>query len=397
MELPLLQIIHYSDMHLAVDGYVEMRWALNRAYPALSHAHRQGWAGPRRAVLSEFVHLIRELSVDDPQWCDRPLWLVDTGDGTTFGDAASLEEWREWSERFEQAVQPLGRLMQVYGNHDSWPGVFPLLSPGLQWAMDGQRDALRDGYFRATWPEPPWTVDVPGTPLAPGQPPCRIELCAVNTVDHTLLENALALGVAARDRYWTRFQTLPLDTPADDMARQSLALPGGAARSLRIAAMHYPVAHAATPDNPRLSKTLFNRKRFARDLQRHGQLRPRVADLLLAGHTHLPFPGVGLLPRSAGAARHAPLAAGQCQLVCGSLSQAVLPDGPPLIGAAWAERCAHDNPYQCSVLRFYHQPDHPGDIVMERAIVGADDSGLFDFLPVAPGSQQAVERMTFHL
>lgn len=398
METPLLQIVHYSDLHLAAGDYVQSRWALDQVYPRLSPQHKQGWAGPERAVLEEFLHLIDTLASGEPQWAACPLWLVDTGDGTTFGDDDSLTEWQAWSAWFTMAAQPQGRLMRVYGNHDAWPATFPLLAPGLQWAMDGQRNRLRRDHFPARWPERPWTVPIPGTAGGPGGTPSCIELCAVNTVDHTLVENALALGVAARDHYWTMFQTLPLDTPADDMARQSLAGSGGAAgRHLRIAAMHYPVADHATPGAPPLQKTLFNRARFARDLRRHRKIQPFVADLLLAGHTHQPFPGVGQLPRSASAALHPPLAAGQCQLVSGSLCQKVLPELTLPPGASWAETAAFERPYQCTILRFYSQPHDPYELVMDRMIAGADGLGVFRNLRLAPGSGQTVERMTFRL
>lgn len=398
MEVPLLQIIHYSDMHLAVDGYVSMRWLLKRAYPRLSHESQQGWAGPRRAVLPEFIHLIEALTTNDSAWADRPAWLVDTGDGTTFGDVASLEEWQEWSDQFAQASGPQGRLMRVYGNHDGWPGTFPLLDLGLQSSMDSQRNMLRRQHFRETWPELPWTVTVPGTPTRPGAAPSQIELYAVNTVDHDLLVNAAALGVAARDRRWSLLPNLGVDTPADDVARRAWVQPGGATgRNLRIAAMHYPVANDATPGNHTFVKVLANRKRFASDLQQHPQVKPLVVHVLLAGHTHLPFPSVGQLPRSASAATHLPLVAGQCQVVSGSLSQLILPGTALHAGASWAETVAFNSPYQCTVLRFYGQPDNPEELIMDRAIVGTDDSAIFAYLKIAPGSQQVWERMTFRL
>lgn len=403
METPLLQIIHYTDMHLASDGYIKTRWQLKLVYPRLSHEWQQGWAGPRRAVLNDFIRLIEDLkkgapldnSEGDPAWADRPTWLVDTGDGTTFGDAASLDEWQDWTKKFEQAAEPNARLMRVYGNHDAWPTTFPLFA-GTQYAMNQQRDMLRLHYFNTTWPQPPWTVTVPGAVTGGAQ--SQIELYAVNTVDHGLFMNTAALGVAARDRHWTLHPTFPLDTPADDLANQALAQPGGAAaRHLRIAAMHYPVTDDATPGHIWPTKVLWNRQRFARDLQRHPSVTPLVAHLLLAGHTHMAFPGVGQLPRSASAATHTPLVAGQCQVVSASLSQAILPGSPLNANETWAESRARLSPYQCTVLRFYSQDHDPFEIIMDRAIAGADDTGIFSFLPLAPGSHQTVERMTFWL
>jgi hypothetical protein len=387
-EVPLLQIIHYSDIHLAGANYVQTRWLLNRAYSTLSQDHQQGWAGARRAVLDEFKLVIAALTAEDPVWKDEPAWLVDTGDGTTFGDASSLTEWEEWTRKFELAAQPYGRLMRVYGNHDGWPGTFPLFAPTR---MEAQRDSLRNTHFSTKWPEAAWTVNVPGTSS-------RIELCAVNTVDHRLVPNTLALGVAARDHHWKLFQSIPMDTPADDLAQTAMALPAATTvPHLRIAAMHYPVAHEATPGKPMGQKVLANRTRFADDLRSHPLLQPLVTNLLLAGHTHSPFPDLGLLPRSATAAAHLPLVAGQCQIVSGSLSQSVAPQAQRRPGSSWAKRMALDNPYQCTVLRFYSQPHDPGEIIMDRTILGADDSAVFSYLPIAPASAAFAERMTFRL
>jgi len=338
--------------------------------------------------LNEFVNVIGALTVNDPVWKDPPVWLVDTGDGTTFGDQASLQEWDVWTKRFAAAAQPHGKIMRVYGNHDGWPGTFPLLAPG---GMDAQRDMLRQNFFPETWPETPWTVAIPGTSSF-------IELCAVNTVDHTLVKNAFALGLAARDRHWARFPTIPPDTPANDLANKALAqAPVTGGNNLRVAVMHYPVADCATSGNPQLQKVLANRKRFARDLQTHNIVKPLVTHLLLAGHTHSPFPDIGRLPRDARAAQHNPLVAGQCQIVSGSLSQEILPGGKLKLGATWAERMVFNSPYQCSVLRFYSQPNDPNEIIMKRAIVGADDTGVFNYLPIAPKSQAVYESMTFRI
>lgn len=385
--VPLVQIIHYSDIHLAGPDYIRTRWLLNLAYPTLSQDHKQGWAGARRAVLERFELLIAELTSQDPDWKDAPAWLVDTGDGTTFGDADSLTEWAAWTRKFEAAAQPSGRLMRVYGNHDGWPGTFPLFAPG---SMDRQRDTLRSAHFATRWPEAAWTVDVPGTAS-------RVELYAVNTVDHRLVPNALALGTAARDHHWRHFQTIPMDTSADDLAQQAMALPNAGLPHLRIAAMHYPVAHSATPGNPIGQKVLVDRTRFAHDLRTHFLLQPLVATLLLAGHTHAPFPHIGQLPRSATAAAHGPLVPGQCQLVSASLSQSIETRAQPTPGVTWAEQMAFDNPYQCTLLRFYSQPHDPSEVIMERAVLAADDSSVFSYLPLAPGSSAFAERMTFRL
>jgi hypothetical protein len=385
---PFLQIIHYSDIHLAQSGYLKTRWQLGRAYPTLSLHLKQGWAGARRAVLNEFIHVIRGLTANDKEWKGRPTWLVDTGDGTTFGDSQSLLEWEGWSKKFLKAAGNGARQMRVYGNHDGWPGTFPLFAPAR---MTHQRDMLRKRFFTETWPEPPWTMPIPGTS---GQ----VELCAANTVDHELLPNTLALGVAARDRHWKKFQTIPLDTPADDLAQQAKvhAAPP-CAGNLRVTAMHYPVADAATAGSPHFQKVMTNRRQFSEDLRSHSEVQPLVAHLLLAGHTHMPYPPLGSLPRSATAAQHSPLVGGQCQIVSGSLSQDILPGASIPPGTSWADTLALQNPYQCTLLRFYNDASDPEEVRMERTIIGADDSGIFSLLPIAPKSNTTSETMTFRI
>lgn len=395
VEQPLVQIIHYTDMHLADAGYIANRWRLSKVYPHLPHEHKQGWAGPRRSVLHQFEELIREYTVDDPIWRDVPTWLVDTGDGTTFGDVPSLDEWKDWSDRFKTAGGKNAELMRVYGNHDAWPGLFPALDPMGQIAMEAQRIRLRTTYFPAVWPEKPWAVTIPGVSTGLGGAPAQIELYAVNTVDHGVVENSLALGYAARDGHLTVPRTIA--TPADDLAQRALAQGGGSVgKSIRIAAMHFPIADGAAPGY-HYQKVLRNRAQFAKDLRSHHQVQPFVAHLILAGHTHGPFPGVGQLPRSASAATHAPLVGGQCQIVSASLSQQVIPGTTLKAGAGWPEQSTFFNPYQCTLLRFFSQPDDPEELIMDRAIAGADDRGMFNFLPLAPGNPQSVERMTFRL
>ena len=203
---PLLQILHYSDIHLAVQGSMYKRWQASGMPPAF----RQGLAGARRALLHEFIHLIQDLTSGDKDWENRPIWLVDTGDGTTFGESAALQEWDEWTRKFEQA-SPGAQLLRVYGNHDAWPQGHPLRAVHAPWKMDTQRDLLRSQHFPQTWPTPPLQIPIPNTS-------CQIELCLANTVDHRLWPNVFALGVAARDRYWTHLPQIPSATPANDLA-----------------------------------------------------------------------------------------------------------------------------------------------------------------------------------
>lgn len=383
---PLLQIIHYSDIHLAGDGWLQKRWIASRQVPL---EHRQGLAGARLAILDAFEDVIGGLTVRDSVWSNKPTWLVDTGDGTTFGEKNALNEWDRRSTRFLQAAGKQARPLRVYGNHDAWPQVHPLGVLHAPWKMGTHRDMLRSQHFKETWPEPALAVPIPGTN---GQ----IELFAVNTVDHELFVNVLALGAAARDRDWTHFQQIPRPTPAGDLAKRALQH-NSVQNNFRIAAMHYPVADAATSGNPSLQKVLIGRQRFAAELQTDTQVKPFITHLLLAGHTHEPFPRVGNLPNFLKSAGHTPLIGGQCQIVTGSLSQEALTRPTGSSGSNWLESLMINNPYQCTVLRFYHFPVDTGKLVMERATLAADDSSQFSYLPIARNSGAWIESMDIAL
>lgn len=383
---PLLQIIHYSDIHLAGEGWLQKRWLASRHVP---WQHRQGLAGARLAILDAFEDVLGGLAVRDPTWKTKPTWLVDTGDGTTFGESQSLIEWERRSERFAQAAGKNATPLRVYGNHDAWPQSHPLGVMHEPWAMDKHRDLLRSRHFKQTWPEAALAVPIPGTTF-------QIELFAVNTVDHDLFVNVLALGAAARDRDWTYFQEIPRPTPAGDLAKRALQH-GGVKHNFRIAAMHYPVADAATSGNPSLQKVLIGRQRFAAELQTDAKVQPLVTHLLLSGHTHEPFPRIGNLPNYLRSAAHAPLTGGQCQLVTGSLSQEALTRPAGTTAANWLESLMFNNPYQCTVLRFYYRPQDAGRLVMERATLAADDSSEFRYLPIARNSGAWIESMDIAL
>lgn len=382
---PLLQIIHYSDIHLSVSKMMLNRWLVRH----LPLDWQQGLGGARRAILTQFLKIIPELTVNDSIWSSLPTWLVDTGDGTTFGEDAALREWRDWAQKIALAAGVHGAMLRVYGNHDAWPEHHPLRIAHTHWKMDQHRDMLRKDHFPDTWPDMPLAVNIPNTSS-------RIELCAVNTVDHLLWPNVFALGVAARDRDWTHLPQIPRPTPAEDLASRANLPATRHARDLRIAAMHYPVADHATAGNPTTQKILRGRNRFARELQHHQNVSPFVTHLMLAGHTHEPFPAIGALPRNAFAANHTPLVAGQCQIVTASLSQDPNPRGRLPASASWREKLMYNNPHQFTLLRFY-QSTTPYELCMERTIFGAGDSGRFHKLPIREHCAEVSEQMRIML
>ena len=384
---PIVQIVHYSDIHLRSDSYLQQRSALARLQRCLPAHWRQGLGAADRAALAAFRQFLERHLSQDPAWRQRPTWLVDTGDGTTFGDAEALNEWVQvWSPRFLRAMGPAARQVMLYGNHDAWPGSLPLAQPGL---MAAKRDQLRRRWFRQTWPMPPLTADIPG--LAGG----RVELYMANTVDHRALHCALAWGVAAPDRWWEPRPAMVGPTPADDIRRVARTFADdGRGAHLRILATHYPIGDASQAGS--FFEVLRNRAEFAQALATRQDVGHPMVHLLLSGHTHRTFPDIGQWPGTHRDARHEPLHAGTLQSQCGSLGQRPVGGGTsaPSPTMDHAEACRALFPYQATLLRLYGNRDAPRTLTLERITLGRQASGPFGLLPVAPGSTEVAERMT---
>jgi hypothetical protein len=387
MKTPVVQIVHYSDMHIVAPSFFAGRTRLHAFVQRLPLPLRQGVAAASFPALHAFVDFLKDIA-SERAWYDKPIWLIDTGDGTTFGDSDSLDLWlNHWTPAFLAAAGPHGEQLVLYGNHDAWPQTFPLLAPTQ---MEVQRDNLRNSRFQQTWPSAPLSV-----PLLHGGGP-EVQLFSLNSVDHSLVANAAARGLVARDRFWQNLGAMPGPTAADDLDRIAAAAAGtNGGRHLRFLAMHYPVAHAAQGGRAGL-ELLANRDQFAAELAAPNNTTKPLAHVLLAGHTHVPHPLIGLLPNGLSSARHAPLAQGFGQIVTPSLSQ-ILVSGPN--GAArssyYPEECARCFPYQCTLLRVFAEATLTGDVevTVQRTIAGAPWGGAFGYLPIAEGVTRVHEEL----
>lgn len=372
----MVQIVHYSDIHLRGRAHAEQLLAVERVRGRLPEAWCQGLATADRSALRAFEVFIREVVAGDPAWRGQPTWLVDTGDGTTFGDDESLSEWLlKWSPRFKAAAGRYAQQLMLFGNHDSWPGTFPMCAPH---ALETQRARLRNKWFRRELPGTPLHLPIPRTNGS------RLELYLANTVDHRVWPAIFSWGWAALDQEWETGYLGAAGTVADALQHWSSTFPdSGHGSHFRILATHFPVCDAVQPG--RYTELLRNRAVLANGLARNPSAQAPLVNLLLAGHTHVAHPAQGRWPQALHQADDPPLAGNMCQVVSASLSQMVVPaagqkqprNPPPLY------------PHQCTLLRIYRHPSEVPQLVIERIVVGRAASGPFAFLPISEADPQA--------
>ncbi|WP_457332352.1 metallophosphoesterase [Rhizobacter sp. P5_C2] len=387
MKTPVVQIVHYSDLHIVGPDFYKQRRAFNAIAKRLLPASlQQGITGASIGALGAFVDFLRVVEADS-DWHGKPLWLIDTGDGTTFGDSKSLESWlHDWSPQFLKAAGPHAKQLTLYGNHDAWPDTFPLLAPR---AMGHQRNKLRTMWFPNSWPTAPFTA-----PMLRGSS-SEVQLFALNSVDHDLIPNTRACGRVLPDRAGNNVQTGP--TAADDLHRAvAAAAKASPGRHFRILAMHYPVAEAAQTGH-RLTEILSNRDTFAHELVTPSYTAKPLVHLLLAGHTHQAYPSIGLMPNALPSASQPPLHHGFAQSVTPSLSQELV-SGVNGTSDYYPDECARCFPYQCTLLRIYAEATATStEVTVERTMVGRPSGGAFGFLPISEGSSRVSEEMVLAL
>ena len=373
----VLQIIHISDMHLLANDNAysagrRLRQAISILPSSLKAMARSNAASHNRFAVKAFNKFIPKITVNDPSWKGSPTWLLDTGDLTTFGDASSLELGQVWLQKFHDgAGKPPQRLL--YGNHDAWPGDFPLLAAvGL---AERHRDTLRRNWYPGRLPEEPLTVDIPGRTDG-----AQIQLWTLNSVLHDRAYNTLALGRLQDDRFWEDPSGNYDPKNAVHALARSMEMRKEKSPNFRILASHHPVHY---PGKPRTTMFMTNAEEVARELA--GSAKPPHfprAHLVLSGHTHELFPALGQLPRKASACSHAPMPPSQCQLIAGSLCQHRI----PLSGY----------PHHCQVLRFYYDEAQPQQLIMERLIAArANRVGDYKFVKATPASYAEEIAFTF--
>lgn len=413
---PELQIIHVSDWHFRDPAFTEtarlgflmdllrqsdrfetwLRAALKLKKPrGWLQQKLVGWEDGLGAhndnAIECFRTFIRQATVEDDDWRSGKTWLVDTGDLTTFGDDESLRVGHDLLRQFAAEAGDV-EIYNIHGNHDAWPCTQPFLSNDA--AIDTHKRKLRAEHF---------PYKAPALPLRhvmrSGDAICLYRL---NSVLHDRKTNALALGEIQHDRYWESAPRPQSGKQLDDLRNDaSLHLDASKDRHVfRIALSHHPVF-----DPPHLgyggTMTLLN----SRQVQR--AMHPSAADprlgklchLLLSGHTHQLYPGVGELQ-----AYHDTLEAGggvdPLQLVIGSLMKNYTygqhEGGNGDKAAARHEAFNRLYPHQVQLLRFYSNPAQPGTLELRRILAARGaGAGAYKLVPANPNQVEEVVTLNY--
>lgn len=382
---PVLQVVHVTDLHVkhmtanpahALTGRGRVLARLAQRWLERNNAF--GWddgtQGHYPLAPESFRRFLQWWRGFDRQWRNVPVWLVDTGDRTAFGDDASIQAGQQHLKLWQKALGNCP-VRSLYGNHDAWPGTLPGLLPGSITAQQARLGSMEE-WNPAEWLRSPLSVAIPGSGAS-------IELFALDSVCWSAIRNTRAVG--------------RIDSSAMEalVARMRISNAAGT-QGLRILAMHHPLAFPWEDGEVRAAGVfsamkLLNDEKHARRL-RNDKNDPKnfgpLVHLALSGHTHLAHPATGLHGDVVDV-HQGLLSPWQLQLVGGSLMlnksrRAARQMIPP--GAAVAVR-DHDRfvpstvdgtNCQAQILRFSASPAHPGALQMVRVPVVSVDGSLYE-------------------
>jgi len=380
-----LYIVHVSDLHcrsagattdLKTERRVQAFVALLRRFSRdkadfVEASWEQGLAGHDPDAHDKFCAFL-EWFAKNPQFRGIKTWLLDTGDLASMGDLISLVTAKGWLKEYARILGAEASFM-LYGNHDAWPGRFPMVSSFAELAY--HRVEIRKTLFPASWPQGPLSASIPYSDS-------KLLMYGVGSAIDDHWYNTFALGNVDTDPCW-------VGEPGSD---QLVALahrteqgfhPDGKTRDFRILAVHHPVHY---PQRPKHSMNLMNDKAVANALIGFdAKGRGKLAHLVLSGHTHESHPKLGRLPGTAVGAVNQPLAAGQMQLIAGSLSQM------PRDADRESASAATFVPHQCEILTFWASPTKTGKLRIERRLPGRPGgTGPYKFLTAQKPSVESV-------
>ncbi len=391
---PVLQIVHISDLHFHVGPAPQNDKVVRHAIAALAKV-RPSWGGGMLEYWEDgrAGHATDALVAFESFWTGNPLpndpsgtpqatpgsallhttriptWLIDTGDLASVGDDQSVQTEIAWVDRM-RGLMGAKEVVRIYGNHDAWPGKFPLVSSKAQIAT--HRLNFRNKRFPAALPLHPLTIPI-------GSTGNRIDLYAVNSVIHDRPWNTVARGMIKVDPHWGGFGSKDqLPELARSVAHRAASMSG---QSFRILLSHHPIHYP--PPKPFGLMSLRDEKGVAKRLLSAPKVSGALVHLVLSGHTHGLYPTFGGLPPNTGTPHHPPLGLHQMQLVTGSLSKAIRQS---VMAGAGVSNGVDDEPHQFQVVRFFELPGYPNSLVMKRAIIGRNNgTGRFAFKALAPG------------
>lgn len=379
---PVLQIVHVTDMHVKdvstnPDHALQGRrrgWArFFKRRAEQSHDWDDGTQGHYPLAPEAFRRFLMDWMAREPAWRAVPVWLVDTGDRTAFGDVASIQLGERHLAMWQAALGGC-EVRTLFGNHDAWPGTQPGLAP---WAAASQQAvvAQQPGWNTGDWLKSPLSVKLPG-----GQ--TSIRLYALNSVCWSLVSNVLAVGEVDSASQSAFVARLRFDAALGE-------------QGLRILALHHPVAFPWTADETHRAGVVPQMRLLhdedvarwlgnsANDPAGFGPL----AHLILSGHTHLSHPAPGCSGDVVDI-HQGLLGPYQVQLVGGSLM--LNKSRRSAQGKAAPATRAHDqfapssvdgDRCQAQVLRFMAAPELPGTVSMLRFPVRSVDGTLYKAMP----------------
>jgi 3',5'-cyclic AMP phosphodiesterase CpdA len=388
--LPIVQIVHVSDLHFRhpkASAYRKLnakRRTAQRALQYLIEKHdwfdwNEGTQGHYACAPDAFQYFLEQWRKEDDRWYGNSdnsaqTWLVDTGDLTAFGDGDSISLGFSHLERWRTALGGC-KARFIYGNHDAWPEMQPVhaLLGFSRTEIDRQREKVRsrEAWRARDWVEQPLTIRIPSLTLQDAQ----ISLYGLDSVSWSALGNVRAIGEL---------------TGADVDAYRERVRKEHHAPTYRIVAMHHPLVfpyerHEIHTNFLIPTMALKSGERWAAILRNDKSDPPGIgplANLFLSGHTHESYPA-GLLPKDASEIYQGMLDRTQLQLVGGSLMlnrgfSSLLHDSKARHLEDRARR--HFTPAlvdrrncQAQILRFFADSSKPYRLVMQRIPIHSPD------------------------
>jgi 3',5'-cyclic AMP phosphodiesterase CpdA len=211
-------------------------------------------------------------------------------------------------------------VVNMFGNHDLWPGTLPAIgSPHIS-LVERQLRAMPE--FRPALPD----LQVFNTSTF------DLEIYRVNTVQSSPVHNTFAAGKIATDfpvanGHRGVYPASCMADPMEELATLAAARRGGRSNPvIRVLAMHHPPHFCNATGDPMdiVEGPLRNADELNRALSRER------FHLVVAGHRHLINPVLGTTHTfHPGGQPHPPLPPTMLQLVAGTPTQAVDPDDNP--------------------------------------------------------------------